>query len=154
MLEKNNILLGNNQVLQGFSEDGLLYNHKAIEVRQYLEILAVQTNQRYEFDLEELGFDFEPISIYAVSPVNLTGSASLTVNVIDKKTNAIIFPLVLTTQLNVINSRVLTYKFEPICVSQNAKLSITSNVALTQFLIYGEKRFINAFHKPTLVIPT
>jgi hypothetical protein len=153
VLAKNNIILGNNQVLSGFSEDGILYNHKSIESRDYLEILQLLPTQRYEYDMEALGFDFEPVSVYCASLSNLTGNQQLNIDVVDKKTNITVFPLALTTQLNLMSSRVFKYEFSPIAISQKAKLVIYCNVALAQLLIYGEKRYINAYHKPTLVTP-
>ena len=155
LFNESKIALSNGQTLEAFEVKGSKINREPVEVKSYLRALNVNANKIYQFDLSKLGFDFEPKTLWGSVPEqapDIANQDSLTINVKDKESGQVIFPVNLKGRLNTIGGKVFYFAFKEVGISSSSLIELNSSVALTQILIYGKKVFIDGFSDPTLVI--
>jgi hypothetical protein len=151
--KKSVIKLANGQLLQAFGNDeNELVNRSPLEIFTYLESQAILPSQAQRWDLQKLGFSFEPIVLWTVSGQPIENRDSIVVNIIDQTTKQTAFPVNLTGRLNHIGNNVFFYKFAKVGISQNSIIQIEANITLPKVLIFGKKIVIDKFYPSEIVI--
>lgn len=141
-ISKNQVSVGNNQIMAAFQEDGLLINRQAIQEYEQYEVINVVANQEYSWNFREIGHTIQPINLIAYAPNGVSQSDDIYLRIRDISSGDLIWEIDIANRFTILGNAI-SYTFPFFTLDPSVIASVESSIGLLALRVYANKVYMN-----------